>query len=43
MLEISGGIKADTISAFKGLDIDIISMGALTHSVACADVSLEIE
>ena len=43
MLEISGGIRADTISAFKGLDIDIISMGSLTHSVACADVSLEIE
>ena len=43
MLEISGGIRAETISAFKGLDIDIISMGALTHSVACADVSLEIE
>lgn len=43
MLEISGGIKAETISAYKGLDIDIISMGALTHSVRCADVSLEIE
>ena len=43
MLEISGGIKAETIAAYKGLDIDIISMGALTHSVRCADVSLEIE
>ena len=43
MLEISGGIRAETISAFKGLDIDIISMGSLTHSVVCADVSLEIE
>lgn len=43
MLEISGGIRPETISAFKGLDIDIISMGALTHSVRCADVSLEIE
>ena len=42
MLEISGGIRAETISAYKGLDIDIISMGALTHSVRCADVSLEI-
>lgn len=43
MLEISGGIRSETIAAFKGLDIDIISMGALTHSVRCADVSLEIE
>ncbi len=43
MLEISGGITPASIGKYKGLDIDIISMGALTHSVRCADVSLEID
>lgn len=42
-LEISGGINEHTISKYRGLDIDIVSIGALTHSVRCADVSLEIE
>ncbi|HJJ51453.1 MAG TPA: hypothetical protein O0X01_08035 [Methanocorpusculum sp.] len=28
---------------YAGLDVDVISMGALTHSVKCADISLEIE
>jgi nicotinate-nucleotide pyrophosphorylase (carboxylating) len=42
-LEISGGITPETVGRFAGLDIDVISMGALTHSVKCADVSLEIE
>ncbi len=43
MLEISGGITPASIGKYKGIDIDIISMGALTHSVRCADVSLEID
>ncbi|MCK9312468.1 MAG: carboxylating nicotinate-nucleotide diphosphorylase [Methanocorpusculum sp.] len=42
-LEISGGITPDTVGRFAGLDVDVISMGSLTHSVVCADVSLEIE
>ena len=42
-LEISGGITPDTVGRFAGLDVDVISMGSLTHSVRCADVSLEIE
>ncbi len=42
-LEISGGITPETVGRFAGLDIDVISMGSLTHSVKCADVSLEIE
>ncbi|MDR3102327.1 MAG: carboxylating nicotinate-nucleotide diphosphorylase [Methanocalculaceae archaeon] len=43
VLEISGGITAETIHQWAGADVDIISMGSLTHSVQCADVSLEIE
>lgn len=43
VLEVSGGILPETIHLWAGVDVDTISMGALTHSVRCADVSLEIE
>ena len=42
-LELSGGIKPENFAEYSGLDVDIVSMGALTHSVKCADVSLEID
>ena len=42
-LEISGGITPETVDRYAGLDVDVISMGALTHSVKCADVSLEVD
>ncbi|HJJ41875.1 MAG TPA: carboxylating nicotinate-nucleotide diphosphorylase [Methanocorpusculum sp.] len=42
-LELSGGIKAENFAEYSGLDVDIVSMGALTHSVKCADISLEID
>lgn len=41
-IEVSGGITAENIAGYAGLDIDVISMGALTHSVTATDVSLEI-
>jgi nicotinate-nucleotide pyrophosphorylase (carboxylating) len=43
MLEVSGGITPETIHLWAGIDVDTISIGALTHSVRCVDVSLEIE
>jgi nicotinate-nucleotide pyrophosphorylase (carboxylating) len=43
VLEVSGGITPENFAMFAGLDIDMVSMGALTHSVKNADVSLEIE
>ena len=43
VLEVSGGITPETIHLWAGVDVDRISMGSLTHSVRCADVSLEIE
>ncbi|MCZ0861504.1 MAG: carboxylating nicotinate-nucleotide diphosphorylase [Methanocorpusculum sp.] len=43
VLEVSGGITPETLHLWAGIDVDRISMGALTHSVRCADVSLEIE
>ncbi|MCK9335415.1 MAG: carboxylating nicotinate-nucleotide diphosphorylase [Candidatus Cloacimonetes bacterium] len=42
-LEISGGITPETVDTYAGIDVDVISMGALTHSVRCADVSLEVD
>ena len=42
ILEVSGGINKDTISEYAVLDIDIISIGALTHTVTNFDVNLEI-
>lgn len=42
-IEVSGRIDEDNIEAYSGLDIDSISMGALTHSVENFDVSLEMK
>ena len=42
LLEISGGINESTLQEYAKLDIDLISVGALTHSVKNIDVSLEI-
>jgi nicotinate-nucleotide pyrophosphorylase (carboxylating) len=43
LLEVSGGISANNIESYARLGIDIISIGALTHSVKNFDVSLEIQ
>ncbi|MEN6609628.1 MAG: carboxylating nicotinate-nucleotide diphosphorylase [Methanoregulaceae archaeon] len=42
LLEISGGMDEQTIQDYARLTVDIISIGALTHSVKNIDVSLEI-
>ncbi len=42
-LEASGGIRLDTVRAFAETGIDRISVGALTHSAAALDFSLELE
>ena len=41
-IEVSGGITPDNIEEYAKLDIDVISLGYLTHSVKNFDVSLEI-
>lgn len=43
LIEISGGIDSKNFEDYAVLDIDIISMGALTHSVRNFDVSLEMK
>ncbi len=42
MLEVSGGIKEETLLEYAAAHVDIISMGELTHSVKALDISLEI-
>jgi nicotinate-nucleotide pyrophosphorylase (carboxylating) len=41
-IEVSGGIDEETITDFACLDVDVISMGALTHSVTNFDANLTI-
>ncbi|CAD5243376.1 carboxylating nicotinate-nucleotide diphosphorylase [Thermococcus camini] len=41
-IEVSGGITPENIEEYAELDIDVISLGYLTHSVRNFDVSLEI-
>ncbi len=42
LLEASGGITDETIREIAETGVDIISMGALTHSVTAFDISLKI-
>lgn len=41
-LEVSGGVGEDTLAGYAATGVDIISMGALTHTVRNFDVSLDI-
>ena len=42
LLEASGGIKEENLLEYASTQVNIISMGALTHSVKALDISLEI-
>jgi len=42
LLEISGGVTEETLMEYAAANVDVISMGALTHSVKSLDISLEI-
>ena len=43
LLEASGGITLDTVADYASTGVDLISVGALTHSVHAIDLSLEVE
>ncbi len=43
LLEASGNITSDNIRAVAETGVDIISLGALTHSVKCFDISMKIK
>jgi nicotinate-nucleotide pyrophosphorylase (carboxylating) len=42
-IEISGGVNLDNIKSFSKLDIDFISVGALTHSARAVDIGLDVK
>ena len=43
LIEVSGGVTLQTVRFFAEAGAQIISVGALTHSVPAVDLSLEIE
>jgi nicotinate-nucleotide pyrophosphorylase (carboxylating) len=43
LLEASGGITLDNVRAVAETGVDLISIGALTHSVRALDISLELQ
>ncbi|HJV65272.1 MAG TPA: carboxylating nicotinate-nucleotide diphosphorylase, partial [Geomonas sp.] len=43
LVEASGGVNLATIKAIAETGVDIISVGALTHSVKAADISMLME
>ena len=43
LLEASGNITSENIRAVAETGVDIISLGALTHSVKCFDISMKIK
>ena len=43
VVEASGGINYDTERAVAETGVDLISIGALTHSVDALDISLDLE
>lgn len=42
-VEVSGNMTVERVRAVAALDVDFISVGALTHSAPCADFSLMFE
>lgn len=43
VLEVSGGITLARIARLGSLGVDVISVGALTHSAPAADIGLDLE
>ena len=42
IVEVSGGVRFETLRDFALPGVDVISLGALTHSVPAVDLSLTI-
>jgi len=43
LIEASGNVNLDTISSIAATGVDIISVGALTHSVRALDLGLDVD
>jgi nicotinate-nucleotide pyrophosphorylase (carboxylating) len=42
LFEVSGGVRLEHVPELARLGVDVVSLGALTHSAPAADISLEI-
>ena len=42
-VEVSGGMRLESVRAYAETGVDYISVGALTHSAPALDMSLEVE
>ena len=42
LFEASGGVRIETIAAIAATGVDLISVGALTHSAPALDISLDV-
>ena len=43
VLEASGGVNLDTVAGLAATGIDVISIGALTHSAPNFDIGMDAE
>jgi nicotinate-nucleotide pyrophosphorylase (carboxylating) len=43
VVEASGGVNLDTVSAIAATGVDVISVGALTHSARALDLGLDVK
>ena len=43
VVEASGGVNLDTVSAIAATGVDVISVGALTHSARALDLGLDVQ
>jgi len=43
VVEASGGVNLDTVAAIASTGVDVISVGALTHSVRSIDLGLDVD
>jgi len=41
-VEVSGGVVLDTLAEIADTGVDIISIGALTHSARAVDISMRV-
>jgi nicotinate-nucleotide pyrophosphorylase (carboxylating) len=42
LLEVSGGVNLDTVAAYAQTGVDLIAVGALTHSAPVLDIGLDV-
>jgi len=43
LVEVSGGITLDNVAAYAAAGVDLISVGAITHSAPILDIGLDID